>query len=169
MGHPQRQDLGTRNWNFFKICRSGGEKIRESNSSQQVPESYWTINFILTRKGFLQWLEYELGWILRRRKANLNRSAIILFVHLDPELKLVGLNQIGTHGTSAIGKTISELIIGKSVTKLKCAIECLSTRQLGAVASSRTASNSSKTTSSDNHPESFFFFWWKFLYRSCWD
>ena len=34
---------------------------------------------------------YELGWILRKRKANRIRSAIILFVYLDPELKLVGL------------------------------------------------------------------------------
>ena len=42
----------------------------------------------------------------------------------------------------------------------------LSTRQLGAVASSRT-SNSSKTTRSDTHPESFFCR--KFFYRSCWD
>ena len=71
-----------------------------------------------------------------------------------------------THGTSAIGKTISGLIIGKNGTKLKCAIVFVSsTRQLGAVASSRTSSNSSKTTNSDNHSESIFFS--SFLYRSC--
>ena len=87
MDHPQRQDLGTRNWKMFKkVCWSSGEKMLESDSSQQVPGSDWLINFILTQKGFLQWLKYELGWILLRRKADLNRSAIILFVYLDPEL-----------------------------------------------------------------------------------
>ena len=95
-GPPSASRLGYQELNnFFIICRSSGEKIWESNSSQQVPESFWMINFILTRKGFLQWPEYELGWILRRRKANLNRSAIILFVYLDPELKLVGLIKLG--------------------------------------------------------------------------
>ena len=68
--------------------------------------------------------EYELGWILRRRKANLNRSAIIFFVYLDPRAHSGGTHQIGTHGTSAIGKTISGRIMDKSGTKLKCAIEC---------------------------------------------
>ena len=90
--HPQHQDLGTRNWKTsYKVCRSSGEKMLESDSSQQVPGSDWMINFILTQKGFLQWPKYEMGWILRRRKANLNRSAIIFFVYLDPDLKLVGL------------------------------------------------------------------------------
>ena len=96
-GPPSASRLGYQELKifFFKICRSSGEKIWESNSSQQVPESYWMINLILTRKGFLQWPEYELGWILRKRKANLNRSAIILFVYLDPELELVGLIKLG--------------------------------------------------------------------------
>ena len=51
MGHPQHQDLGTRNRIMsWKVCRSSGEKMLESDSSQQVPGSDRMINFILTQK-----------------------------------------------------------------------------------------------------------------------
>ena len=101
MGHPQHQDLGTRNRIMsWKVCRSSGEKMLESDSSQQVPGSDRMINFILTQKGFLQWPKYELGWMLRRRKANFNRSAIVLFFYSEPELKLVGLTILDSNWDS---------------------------------------------------------------------
>ena len=82
---------GTEN---FLICRSSGEKIWESNSSQQVPESYWVINFILTRKGSFSGLSTNWAEYFADEKQP-NRSAIILFVYVDPELKLVGLIKLG--------------------------------------------------------------------------
>ena len=50
-----------------------------------------------TKKG--SWPKYEMLWILRGRKANLNRSAIF-FVYLDPELKLVGLTNLDSNWDS---------------------------------------------------------------------
>ena len=76
-----------------------------------------------TKKGFLQWPEYELGWIPRRRKAKPQQISNHPLRLLRPRAQAGGTHLIGIHGTSAIGKTISGLIIGKNGTKLKCAIE----------------------------------------------
>ena len=81
---------------FFIICRSSGVKIWESNSSQQVPESYWMINFILTRKGFLQWgLSTNWAEYFADEKQTLTDQPSSSSSTWTPELKLVGLIKLG--------------------------------------------------------------------------
>ena len=101
-----------------RYAGGSGEKMLESNSSQQVPGSDWMINFVLIQKGSSSGLSTNWDENFADEKPTLTDQPSSLSSSWSQSSSWwdsPSWTQTGTHGTSAIGKTISGMIIGKQI------------------------------------------------------